>query len=352
REFTAGRLYLLFLDRYDGYWELDSRPLARVSEEVAERHDPWLAAVRQYLRIAELGAGEPESDALRRLRAGAQPALSRDIDHHLAHPSPHKALAELRAMFVRADDPARRTEVVRAVAAAAEPEARRFMKDRLRALRRGAEELDSEAGLAAVARYFAAVGDSEAITALAEMAIAAGARDTSGNALLVLAVSEQAGPEHYPLVMRLYRSSPDYTAEWLAAWFARHPSKRAAAAIRARVKGKYASHRGSAAALAALGDRAVVRWAVARLKRVGDVQRALAITIVARSPLRLADRAAGQLIRTGRARDLLPLVTAYSEARHPLAARRLAEIAALQTLDSELRSAVEQARSAGQTASE
>lgn len=86
--------FLLLLERRAGEWSTPITPFARVNEEVELAADPWLSAVRQYVRIASLADHAKERDALEALRerAAKSPSLfvpkglAADIARHLLPP--------------------------------------------------------------------------------------------------------------------------------------------------------------------------------------------------------------------------------------------------------------------------
>jgi hypothetical protein len=92
RDYIKGVHYLQLLDHAETGWETLFEPFGRVNEMVDPRGDPWIDAVIQYDRIAELRSPKLRQAALEKLVArGKAPdasktdvAIANDVENHFA----------------------------------------------------------------------------------------------------------------------------------------------------------------------------------------------------------------------------------------------------------------------------
>ena len=357
-DYEVGRRFLLLLHGSSGKWSTLGTPFARVNEEVTAANDPWLASVRHYARIAALADPAKERAALEALRAAAekspspsQPAaLADDLARHARTPSTYKSFAELKAIYDAAPPDRTKTRALLAIALRGDPAAAPFMAQILQQAQ--SDPARSGALLDPIAHYCDKVPDSKNTQALAELYEKLGTGMKQARWQMMWTLIRRAGAEHRPAMQKALESADEEEAARLAEWFARYPSPEAQAHLTKLVRGKYESKHELTFALAAMGAKAPLDWALGVLKtpsppqRTGSTQaigggtkpdtRWVAPYVVARSPLPEADAAAAAIIRV-RQDDFILLLQGYDGATHANAARRLEEIAALPNLNDQER---------------
>lgn len=253
-----------------------------------------------------------------------------------------KSFAELKAMFDAAPPDARRARILLAISLRGDPAAGAFMANVLQQAE--ADPSKSLHLLEALAQHYERLPDPAALTSLADLYIKLGSAAKSARWPLMLTLIRRAGPPHRASMQKAIEGADDEEAGRLSAWFARYPSPEATAHLLTLVRGDFEGKSEITLALAAMGAKPPLEWAL-RVRRtpsppqrtsnstsfkVGDKidMRWLSPYVIARSPLPEADRAAGEIIRERR-QDFVSLLQGYEDAAHPNATKRLKEIAAL-----------------------
>jgi len=336
-DYALGEHYLLLLELQDGHWVVSGPPFTRANEEVDASGDPWVAAVRAYVRVAALKAPAARRKQLRKLQKRgeakkASPAhalLAGDIASHFGHASPHKSFDELEPMYDRAKG-RDKNRVLVAIGTGADPAAAEFMRQLIADTRAGNSPVDDDVAALAIAKYFEKLPDAAAVESIARLYIDRGSSKQASRWPLMWTLIRTAGPRHQALMIEAYESANDEEAGRLAEWFAKHPSPRALELMWKRFDAHYKDKYETALALAGMGDKAVVDWARKRLRKGKDqdglADRWIAVYIIGRSPLPAADKLAKKIIKAG-GKDLVALIQAYIDASHALADRRLKQIA-------------------------
>jgi hypothetical protein len=324
-DYAPSRRYLLFLSRQDGRLDVRGTPFTRVNEEVRGEDDPWWVAVVEYVRIAKLGDRGAQREALEALRARGG-GLAADVADHFARPTPGKPFEELRPMYEAAADAHLRSLALIAIGTGGDPAARVFMRARLGEIGRGETPVPLDVSVLAVSKYLEAVDDPEAMREAAALYVELGTGRKETRWALMGLLLRRAGPELGDAMLKALASADDEEAGRLGAWFARHPSPAAVAALSQRHRDRWEMWE-LTLARAGAGDEAVVAWAVERLAKERDEHRWIAVYVLARSPSPEADRAAGRIIAAG-GPDRESLIQGYAEAAHALAAPALAALGA------------------------
>jgi hypothetical protein len=265
-DYRLGHRYLLFLRQYGRGWRLAGPSFSRVNEEVDGPEAPWVQTVRLYVHVAVLHSYDQEKAALRRLRAraaaGKEPkapaaALVADIDRHFATPGDAKSGPDLVALFRKASDDGVRLQAIWALAHAASPEMKGFM----RSLLAGETRAD---WLTALGSYFEVVQDPAAFASLAGI-YGRYPPDAPQRRAIVEGLQSAAGPGDLQRMLELLRGSSTSEASSLAFGFARHgrDPRPAIAELHRRIttENAYTRDLSLALTLAGLGDAVVVEWA-------------------------------------------------------------------------------------------
>ena len=324
-EYAAGTSYILLLAADSAGWKT-------INSQVKE--PTVLRALEEYTRVAALADHRRKNAALdalvargtRRGASAADRAIAADVRQHRASPTPGKPFAELVAMFDRTDGPDP-SDVLIAIGEGGDPEARGWMRARIREARRGKRMVDQETLSEAIAAYFEKVADPAAIRDVAQLYVWLGAKHRHDRWPLMHLLLERAAGAHTAVMVRALAGADDDEAGWLAGWFVRHPSPAALEKVRARTGTAYVRRAEFAVPLAAMGDARVVSWARRRLAGRRGYGREVAIHVLAVSPRAEADAAARTIIRKGGA-DLTELIVGYLRPTHPNVAPRLKEIGA------------------------
>ena len=324
-EYAAGVSYILLLAADGAGWQTIN---SQVEEPIV------LRALEEYARVAALADHRRKNAALdalvargaRRGASAADRAIAADVRRHRARPTPAKPFAELVAMLDRAGGP-EPSDVLLAIGVGGDPEARRWMRARIREARLGKRMVDQETLSEAIAAYFEKVADPAAIGEVAELYVWLGAKHRHERWPLMHLLRERATGAHTALMVRALAGADDEEAGWLAGWFIRHPTAAALDDVRARTGTAYVRRAEFAVPLAAMGDARVVSWARGRLAGGRGHGREVAIHVLAVSPRAEADAAARKIIRRG-GEDLTELIRGYLGPTHPNVAPRLKEIGA------------------------
>ncbi|APR86052.1 Hypothetical protein A7982_11401 [Minicystis rosea] len=357
-DYRVGGQFLLLLRGSASKWATLGTPFARVNEEVTAPNDPWLAAVRHYARIAGLADPVKERAALEALRVAAekhpspsQPAaLAADIERHARTPNVYKTFAELKAMYDAAPPDHTKSRALLAITLRGDPAAGPLLAQLLKQAQ--GDPPRSAALLPAIAHYYDKVPDSQSLSALAELYVKLGTGMKHARWEIMWTLIRRAAAEHRPAMQKALESADEEEAGRLAAWFVRYPSPEAQAYFTKLVRGDYENKSEITFALAGMGAKAPLDWALSMLKTPSPPQGAgstqviggstkpdtrwMAPYVVARSPLPEADVAAGAIIRARR-QDFIMLLQGYDGATHANAERRLKEISAISDLNDEER---------------
>ncbi len=275
-DYRIGHLYVLFLERHDAKWDLHRVAFSRVNEEVASADSPWVSAVREYSRIADLGDYERRKQALIALSHRASPPLARDIERHFATPTAAKSVADLLALYRAAKN--KDTHVARAalfgLSSHDDPATAAVMHELLA----GEPPASYESPLCAWAEGDGNRGEFANVLRLARRSAHPG-WSACGTTLAVM-----ARPEDYAVLRPLLAKMKDDEARVFfeqAHGLAGAPE--ALAELRRRAAGRFRENSGWAELLAAWGDRDVVLWARGAGQGPGE-HRWVAGYVLARSP--------------------------------------------------------------------
>jgi hypothetical protein len=346
-DYRVGGQFLLLLGPNGPPWAPLFVPFARVNEEVTGPSDPWVAAVRRYVKVAALADPVKERAELERVRAEAQrspsaqtPAgLADDILHHLTTPSAEKTFDELKALYDAAPDDRAKGTALAAIAARGDAAAAPLMEQLLKQAL--ADPPRSAPLLRTLARYYDKRPDPARVAALVDLYAQAGGAMKNARWELMWTLVHHADKQHDAAMQRALATTDDEEAGRLAGWFARFPSPQAQANLEGRLGTDYEHKTELTFAIAAMGAKAPVDWALTTLKALPPSEhRWLAIYIVARSPLPVADKSAATIIGA-HGDDLTTLIQGYAGAAHAHAAARLTAIGALPNLRKEERTWLE-----------
>lgn len=347
-DYRLGQHYVLFLWRNEGQWSTWGPPFSRVNEEIDYDHDgrphPWLIAVREYARIAELSSYDQQSRALRRLRehatsGDAPAALIGDIDTHFARPTPYKPFSVLKELYESATEVETRRHALLAMAVEPERAAAKLMRDRLYGLigyysdsQRPDDDLPGDPGTVEdtpawiVGLYYRELGDARAITPLAQLYGALGEKPQWQKRSLMAALVELAGDSHTATMVSLLDHTQGTAFITLAKWFGRHPDPRAVRVMHERL-GSPTDNFDLALALADAGDERILTWAKRQLVDPPARQWWVPGYVIARSPLTEANELAARIIEEG-GKMRRAVIEGYEEAKHQYVDRRLKELKA------------------------
>lgn len=319
-DYKVGSLFLLFLNRRSDVWSVSGPPFTRANEEVSGADAPWVKAVVHYVRIAALEA-ERQKEALRVLSATAAdtksadhvPGLAADIDRHFKSPHETKSFDDLKELHDKAGDDRERSRVLWAFVNGRHPAATPFMRNLVRtgAWKRFAGP---------VTQYVAAVKDPTAVPAFTAALRADPGLKPRWSVLQ--AIGAAADDSHGADLLALLKTVTDEEAKLLLKYFIHHPRAEARAEIARRIGKEYAEKTDLTFALAALGDRDVVTWALESAKTPGE-QRWVAHYALAISPLPEADRAAEEILKGSDPKAVETLVQGYGQSRSPHRVHRL-----------------------------
>lgn len=340
-DYQIGRTYLLLLsDRH----ELLSFPFTRINEEVEPNGDPWLTAVSEYVRVAELSTPAAKVEALRQLiAAGARPeasqtarAIAADVGAHLRAPTPYKPFAELQPMFKEAD-PKAKTRALMAIGTGADPAAKPFMRALVEELIQGTPPTPWRPTLTAVAAYYEKVDDLATLTKLCALYVSIGAEHKQARWPLMWLLIHRATAAEQPCLEGALQGADDEEAGRLVEWFLRHPSAAALDNLRNRVGTDREKLSAITIGLAGMGDPAILAWAKAKLAAPPDAERWIAAYAIAASPTPEGDALARGIIAKG-GEDLIHLIQGYKDAQHRLVDTRLKQLDRQTSLSAEARS--------------
>lgn len=322
-DYRVGKSFLLLLRRDRGTWSTLGVPFARVNEEIDPKGEPWLDAVRAYVRVLALPPAQ-QGPALAKLVALGG-AIAADVTAHLAAATPDKPFAMLARRFAEAQGD--RSQLLLAIGKGGDPAATTFMRTVVAQLASGKlERVDARTALVAVAAYYARVPDPDKLAPVARLYTQLGSAKQELRWPLMWLLIKHGDVALRPLMETALAGASDEEAGRLGEYFARARSKRAIADLAARTNKHYAEHWELALALAGAGDPDVVAWARSTLAST-TTDRWVAAYVLARSPLAIADTLAATVIARG-GDDLVSLVQGYEEARHPYAEARLKQIEA------------------------
>lgn len=330
-DYRLGTSYLLFVIKgpsKDGTSIVGGEPFSRINEE-AEADSPWLAAVRQYVRVGAIADYRARGTELRKVQTlaakGLQPAvypraLAPDIARHFLTPGTEMSYEDLMALYRRsASDPYARDGILWALAEAPKREARPMFEAMLHdgAWRSNIRQLSEFIGETEDHRLAAAL-----------LARLPGPSDRSGLRWPILrAAAAQADEREQPRMLRALREARPDERSLLLPWFVRHPSDEARAFLKRSTAGQYERDSDQTFALAAMGDPDVLDWARRTMDDPGE-DAWMREYVVARSSLPQADELARQVIRQGDAARVRSLVEGVDRSIRPERCNRLADLVA------------------------
>ena len=345
-DYKLDRSYLLLLEPGGSTLGI---PFARVNEEIDPASDPWLAAVVEYIKVADAPAATRRKLLGALVARGKRPRVSKldaaiaaDVATHLATPSKYKSFAELEPLFKAAKDDRARGRVVIAIGTGGDPGAKQFMLALVTSVAAGTVTVPEYIAYNAIGSYFELNSDPAAITAIARHFVAAKAKGHDRWPLMQLLV-KRADASHAQDMLAALGTADDEEAGHFVEWFGRFPSQSAARDFRARIGKDFDKARFELViGLAGLSDPDVIAWSKKKLAAKPDDKRWMALYAIARSPLPAADIIASRVIAKN-GPDLESLIDGYAEAHHAQVEPRLAQIEKLK-LSTEAAKALQRVR--------
>ncbi len=299
-DYLIGKQYLIFVKKrkvYSGLdraffekqiegeyiWEMGVHSLSRDLEEVSGEDDPWVKAVRLYMKIAKLNDYEIEKAELKKLFNSATNApvgVVDDIKRHFEAITPMKSyedLVLLRNNLKTDKDP---DKCVLAMMAALYPEAFDLV----------CKEHPNDG------KYFFAVKHPERSKRWLEVFSKLDSGLSKSDALGLLLPNVTKEEEEYVLPLIKYVDPGGYSGEQLAMWIVEHPNEERIAALKDCVGKDYENKWSMAEAIALLGDKGILDWAI---DQVASEKYVAPVYVIGYSPRPEALQAAKEIIASG-----------------------------------------------------
>jgi hypothetical protein len=265
-DWKSDATYLLLLSKTKDQWSVGVSSLSRDREEVIA-NDPWITAVKHYIRIGSLNDYTRQKEALLALHKSAAegrdpaafpPGLVADIDRHFSMPYPSLSYADLREFYDNAKEERMKRQALYAMAQARYKEAAPL-------LREGLKRPDITFGV--MADYMVDTQDAEGLATLFSIYAKFYADRPDSRDSLATALIRFAGPKDTPAMLEMLKVANPRAAEAFLPWFIAHAPKDALPEYHKRVK-DYSDNTvwRLTIGLAKLGDEDVVKWALQELR--------------------------------------------------------------------------------------
>jgi len=338
---------LLFLYKdQEGKWSVSGSPLGSIDGQASGANGPWEAVVRHYARIDRLNDYEREKVELRSLQQAARmdrrnyPAgLDKDIEEHFTRPYPTKSYKDLFDLYARGTRE-QRLDALWAMAKGKHKEARALMQSLMRSS-------DFESYTGPVTAYVNATQDYSSIDALGGAYL--GMKEKEKRWPIMWSLIQLAREQDMGLMLAVLKWADIEEAGRLSAWFVRHPDDDATQIFRKLVGSQFldSGRWELSLSLAALGDKAVIDYARETIASTNDVdrtarfslgdnpalKRGLALEMLGRSPLPLADTLAREVISRGNLKDMETLSQGFLASIDPNRWQRLRAVPDLKAVD-------------------
>lgn len=329
-DYKVGAKYVLLLNYHEyrgkGGWHVGGPPFTRINVEVPDATAPWVEAVRRYARVASLQNYEEEKKELGRMKAvadksddGLSKAIAKDIEAHFKQPTTAKSAADLKALFDKAPNVESKAAALWACSGGKKKEAGPWIIELVRAgkLREFPHSLA------------ACVSALRLVECRDEMAQAFfAATDEHERRIQLYSLLELCTKADEKLVMRAFDKLDVEEARPVAEWFTTNASPAAIERCHQLVGGKFEEHWHLTFALAAMGDKRVVDWAV-NLSKKATEKRWMAYYTFAHSPRPETEALIHEVIRQGTQEALIWLAQGFNDSRIPKRMTFLMEIAKL-----------------------
>jgi hypothetical protein len=322
--------FLLFLQGSGRNRWVSGPPFTRINEDVSGPDAPWVKAVTHYVRIAALGTVDLQKAALRELASRTEnpvPGLAADIRHHFATPHDSKSYEDLKKIYDETQNAGVRANVLWAFAKGKHTAA----VDVVCGLVDSGDWLRFSGPISRYTRELKSASVSEAL--LKQL----GEKQVQLNAYtrreILEAVAEGADAASTPALIGLLKPESPEDLLALKSYFVRHPDPKATA-LYAQYAGKEfeQAQPDLTLAIAAMGDRGVLDWALAPDK-IGADYRWLSPAVIAVSPLPEAEKAVQEILKTADPKIVLDLIRGYGRSRSPQRIPRILECYSLQAKD-------------------
>ncbi len=299
-DYLIGKQYLIFVKKQKVYsgldqtffekqiegeyiWEVGVHYLSRDREEVSGEDDPWVKAVKLYMKIAKLNDYEAEKSELKKLLnspTNAPVGVVDDIKRHFEAITPMKSYEDLVLLRNNLKTDKDRDKCVLAMMAALYPEAFDLVCK---------EHPNDE-------KYFFEVKHPERSKRWLEIFSKIESEDSKRDALKLLLANVTEEEEDKVLPFIKYVDQTSYSGELLARWIVEHPNEERIAVLKECVGNDYKSKWRMAEPLAHFGDKEILDWAI---KQLESDDYTIPVHVIGYSPRPEALQAAKKIIASG-----------------------------------------------------